>query len=79
MKTLLKTVLALLVLAALAAVLVVTLRVGPAPVVEIRTDAKAIGARAVVVAVASADGRGLAGLRVEIGGASCRERVFTAV
>jgi hypothetical protein len=65
-KTFSKTVLALLAPAALAAVLVLTFRVGPAPVVEIRTDARAIGSRTVVVAVASADGRGLAGLKVEV-------------
>ena len=66
MKTLSRTVLLLLALLALAALLVVTLRVGPAPVVEIRADAPAIGARTGVVAVASAEGRGLAGLRVEV-------------
>jgi murein DD-endopeptidase MepM/ murein hydrolase activator NlpD len=65
-KTFSKTVLVLLVLAALAAILVLTFRVGPAPVVEIRTDASAIGSRTVVVVVASADGRGLAGLKVEV-------------
>ena len=66
MKTLLKAVLVLLVLLALAAVLVLTFRVGPAPAVEIQTDARAIGSRTSVVAVASADGRGLAGLRIEV-------------
>ena len=66
MKTILKT--ALLLLAALLVVagLVVTLRVGPAPLVEIRGEAKAIGSRTGLTVVASAPGRGLAGLRVEV-------------
>ena len=66
MKTLLKAALLLLAALALAAALVATLRVGPAPSVEIRTGARAIGARTPLVVVASAAGRGLSGLRVEV-------------
>jgi hypothetical protein len=66
MKTLVKAALLLVVAAALAAALVITLRVGPAPTVEIRTDARAIGQRTPLVVVASAAGRGLAGLRIEV-------------
>jgi murein DD-endopeptidase MepM/ murein hydrolase activator NlpD len=62
MKTILKTALLLLVVAGL----VVTLRVGPAPVVEIRGDARAIGSKTSLTVVASAPGRGLAGVRVEV-------------
>jgi murein DD-endopeptidase MepM/ murein hydrolase activator NlpD len=65
-KTLLKTVVLILAVLLVVAGLVVTLRVGPAPVVEIRSDAKAIGSRTVLMVVASAPGRGLAGLRVEV-------------
>ncbi len=66
MKTILKAAALLLALALLAAFLVATLRVGPLPSVEIRTEAKAIGARTGLEVVASAAGRGLAGLRVEL-------------
>jgi hypothetical protein len=66
MKNLSKVVVLLLVFLALAALLVATLRVGPAPVLEIRADARAIGARTGVSAVAAAGGRGLAGLRIEV-------------
>jgi murein DD-endopeptidase MepM/ murein hydrolase activator NlpD len=66
MKRILKTVALLLALALLAVGLVVTLRVGPVPSVEMRTEAKAIGARTSVEVAASAGGRGLAGLRVEV-------------
>ena len=59
-------------LALLAAVLVLaglataTLRTGPAPEVEILTDARAIGPKTPVVVKARAGGRGLAGLRLEV-------------
>ncbi|HSD66045.1 MAG TPA: M23 family metallopeptidase [Vicinamibacteria bacterium] len=66
MKTILKAALLLLVAVLLLAFLVTTLRVGPLPAVEIRTDAKAIGARTGIEVVASAGGRGLADLRVEL-------------
>ncbi len=66
MKTILKT--ALLLLAALlaAALLVATLRVGPAPSVEVGAGAKAVGRQTAVEVVASAAGRGLGDLRVEV-------------
>ena len=66
MKTLSKTALALLAVILVVAALVATLRVGPSPSLEIRTDAKAIGARTAVVVAATAPGRGLSGLRVEV-------------
>ena len=66
MKTLLKIALLLLAGLLVLALLVATLRVGPSPSVEIRTDAKAIGARTAVVVAAAAPGRGLSGLRVEV-------------
>jgi len=66
MKTLAKAAVLLLVLAALGALLVATLRVGPAAALELRAEAGAIGARTGVVAVASSGGRGLAGLRIEV-------------
>jgi murein DD-endopeptidase MepM/ murein hydrolase activator NlpD len=66
MKTIVKNALLLLAVLLVVAGLVVTLRVGPVPVVEIRSDAKAIGSRTVLSVVASAPGRGLAGLRVEV-------------
>ena len=59
-------------LALLAAVLVLaglataTLRTGPAPEIEVLTDARAIGPKTPVVVKARAGGRGLAGLRVEV-------------
>jgi murein DD-endopeptidase MepM/ murein hydrolase activator NlpD len=66
MKTLAKAAFLLLVLAALGALLVATLRVGPVAALELRAEAGAIGARTGVVAVASSGGRGLAGLRIEV-------------
>jgi hypothetical protein len=67
MKSPLKVVVVLLLLAGTAALLLATLRVGPAPRVEIRPRAKAIGVRGVVhVAVSVPGGRGLSGVRVEV-------------
>ncbi|HEX9187978.1 MAG TPA: M23 family metallopeptidase [Vicinamibacteria bacterium] len=66
MNTLLKTAFLLLALLGLGAFLVASLRVSPAPAVELRADAAAIGARAGVSATASAGGRGLAFLRIEV-------------
>jgi murein DD-endopeptidase MepM/ murein hydrolase activator NlpD len=66
MKTLLKAALALLAVILVVAALVATLRVGGVPSLEIRTDAKAIGARTPVVVAATAPGRGLSALRVEV-------------
>jgi len=43
-----------------------TLRTGPAPEVEILTDARAIGPKTSVLVRARAGGRGLAGLRLEV-------------
>ena len=45
---------------------VATLRTGPAPTIEILTDAKAIGPSTPVLVRARAGGRGLAGLRLEL-------------
>jgi murein DD-endopeptidase MepM/ murein hydrolase activator NlpD len=66
MKMVLKAAALLLALALLAALLVATLRVGPVPSVEMRTEARAIGSRTGLEVSASAAGRGLAGLRVEV-------------
>ena len=66
MKRLLKLVLALVLAFGLAALLLASLRVGPAPEVRISPSAKAIGMRGSVVVTATAGGRGLAGLRVEV-------------
>ncbi|HXK10113.1 MAG TPA: M23 family metallopeptidase [Vicinamibacteria bacterium] len=66
MKTVSKAALLLLALLVLGALLVVTLRVGPSPAVEVRAESKAIGSRTAVVVRASAEGRGLAGVRVEV-------------
>jgi murein DD-endopeptidase MepM/ murein hydrolase activator NlpD len=66
MRSILKAALLLATVVLLALGLVATLRVGPLPVVEIRSDAKAIGSKTSLVVVASAAGRGLAGLRVEV-------------
>jgi murein DD-endopeptidase MepM/ murein hydrolase activator NlpD len=66
MKTALRAVALVLAVVLLVVGLVVTLRVGPPPVVEIRGDAKAIGRSTPLVVEASAGGRGLAGLRVEV-------------
>lgn len=66
MKTLSKATLALLAVILVTAALVATLRVGDVPSLEIRTDAKAIGARTAVVIEATAPGRGLSGLRAEV-------------
>jgi hypothetical protein len=46
--------------------LVVSLRVGGVPTVEIRTEAPALGARTPVVVTASAPGRGLASLQLDL-------------
>jgi murein DD-endopeptidase MepM/ murein hydrolase activator NlpD len=66
MKTVLRAAALLLALALVLAALVVTLRVGPLPSVEIRGEPKAIGRSAPLQVAASAAGRGLAGLRVEV-------------
>ncbi|HSD29674.1 MAG TPA: M23 family metallopeptidase [Vicinamibacteria bacterium] len=66
MKTTLRAAALVLALALFVAALVVTFRVGPLPAVEIRGEAKAIGRSTAVEAAASAAGRGLAGLRVEV-------------
>ncbi len=66
LKTLFKALVALVVSAAFLGFAVCTLRTGPAPSVELLTEAKAIGPRTVVVARATASGRGLAGLRLEL-------------
>ena len=66
MKTASQAVLLLLALVAFSVLLVVTLRVGPVPSLDVRAESKAIGSRTAVVVVASAEGRGLAGLRVEV-------------
>jgi hypothetical protein len=66
MKTTLRAAALVLTLALLVAALVVSVRVGPLPSVEIRGEAKAIGRSTVVEVVTSAAGRGLAGLRVEV-------------
>jgi murein DD-endopeptidase MepM/ murein hydrolase activator NlpD len=60
--------LAVLVLGAFAAavLLVVSLRVGAAPTLALRASGPAIGARTEVVVEATAPGRGLSGIRVEI-------------
>jgi murein DD-endopeptidase MepM/ murein hydrolase activator NlpD len=50
----------------LAGLAVATFRTGPAPTIEIVSDAKAIGATTPVLVRARADGRGLAGLRLEL-------------
>lgn len=67
MKSFLKIAVLLLLLPGTAALLLATLRVGPAPRVEIRPRAKALGVRGVVdVKVSVPGGRGLAGVRVEV-------------
>jgi murein DD-endopeptidase MepM/ murein hydrolase activator NlpD len=66
MRSMLKAAVLLLVALLVLAGLVATLRVGPVPAVEIRSDAKAIGSKTSLVVVASASGRGLADLRVEV-------------
>ena len=66
MRTFSKIVSLLLAATALAALLVATFRVGPPPALDVRLDGRAIGERTSLVAVASAGGRGLAGLRVEL-------------
>jgi hypothetical protein len=65
-KTLLKLALLVVLALVLVAGLVVTLRTGAAPDVEIRPELTAIGARTPVVVTASAPGRGLADLRLEL-------------
>jgi murein DD-endopeptidase MepM/ murein hydrolase activator NlpD len=66
MKTVLKTLISALGAVALLVGLVVTFRVGAAPEVALRAAKPAVGAHTPVVAVASAPGRGLAGLRLEV-------------
>ena len=66
MKTLFKTLFLLAFLGGLAGLAVATLRTGPPPSVELRTEAKAIGPRTTIVARAAAPGRGLAALRLEV-------------
>jgi len=67
MKSLLKVVVLAFLLTGAAALLLATLRVSPAPRVEIRPRAKALGVRGVVhVAVSVPGGRGLSGVRVEV-------------
>ncbi len=66
MKTLLKILSLLVVLLAVPAALLTTLRVGVAPKVTIRPSAKAIGAHGSVIVTASAPGRGLGALWVEV-------------
>lgn len=66
MKRLLKLLLLLLLVCGVAALALVTLRVGEAPRLSISPSGKAIGRRGSVVVTASAGGRGLAGLRVEV-------------
>jgi murein DD-endopeptidase MepM/ murein hydrolase activator NlpD len=75
MKTTLRAAALLLALALVVAALVLTLRVGPLPSVEIRGEAKAIGRSTVVEVVASAGDRGLAGLRVELEQAGTKQVV----
>jgi hypothetical protein len=66
MKLVLKVFILLALVLVVAAGLVVSLRVGGAPTVEIRAEAPAIGARTPVVVSASAPGRGLTSLRLEL-------------
>ena len=66
MRMILRAVALLLALALLVVGLVVTLRVGPPPSLEIRGVPKAVGRSTPLQVVASAEGRGLAGLRVEV-------------
>lgn len=56
----------ILVVALVAAVAVLWIRVGPEPVVTIRSDLPGIGPRTVVTSVAEAGGRGLGSIRVEL-------------
>jgi len=65
-KTLLKLALFVVLALALAVGLVVTLRTGPEPELEIRPELTGIGARTPVVVAATAPGRGLADLRLEL-------------
>jgi murein DD-endopeptidase MepM/ murein hydrolase activator NlpD len=66
MKTIVRASCLVLALVLLVGALVVSLRVGPPPSVEVRGAPKAIGRSTRVEVVASAAGRGLAGLRVEL-------------
>ena len=66
MKPLLKLLTFAVLVAAVGAALVASLRVGPAPEVHISPSARAIGRHANVVVTTSAGGRGLAGVRVEV-------------
>ncbi|HVO10153.1 MAG TPA: M23 family metallopeptidase [Vicinamibacteria bacterium] len=66
MKKLLLFVLLVVLVVGAGALAVVSLRVGPAPEVQISPSARAIGMRGSVLVTATAGGRGLAGLRVEV-------------
>ncbi len=66
MKTLLKAASLLVLLAAFAALAIVTFRVGDAPAVSLRPSTKALGARGGVVVGVVSRGRGFGGLRVEV-------------
>jgi murein DD-endopeptidase MepM/ murein hydrolase activator NlpD len=66
MKKLLKLLFLLVLVFGVGALALTGLRVGPAPEVQISPSAKAIGMRGSVLVTASAGGRGLAGLRVEL-------------
>jgi hypothetical protein len=66
MRSILKVLALVTLILVVAAGLVVSLHVGGAPAVEIRTEAPAIGARTPVVVTASARGRGLTSLRLEL-------------
>jgi murein DD-endopeptidase MepM/ murein hydrolase activator NlpD len=66
MRSILRALTLLILLLAVAGGLVLSLRTGGVPAVEIRTEAPAIGARTAVVVRASAPGRGLTSLRLDL-------------
>jgi hypothetical protein len=66
MKKLVRTISALALLLGAAGLALVSLRVGETPQIRISPSGKAIGMRGSVVVTATAGGRGLAGLRVEV-------------
>jgi murein DD-endopeptidase MepM/ murein hydrolase activator NlpD len=66
MRTLIRLSLFLLALAALSLLLLVSLRVGPPPTLDLAPSHQAIGKRASLLVRAAATGRGLAGLWVEV-------------
>jgi murein DD-endopeptidase MepM/ murein hydrolase activator NlpD len=66
LKALFRVLFLLAALGILAGLAVSTLRTGPPPAVELRTEAGAIGPRTVVVVRVAASGRGLAGWRLEV-------------